>query len=89
MYRKEQGVIVSQKSPCLEIFTISNFQRRVRNEMMWMTFWLKRKVQMQIYILIRDKPECDILDFVSVLRKGRGGWQLEQLLNVKLIFPVK
>lgn len=48
MYRKEQGRIVST-SACLEILTISNFQRRMRTRIMEMTFWLKGKSHTDIH----------------------------------------
>lgn len=48
MYRKEQGAIVST-SACLEILTISNFQRRMRTWTMEMTFWLKGKSHTDIH----------------------------------------
>lgn len=48
MYRKEQGGIVST-SACLEILTISNFQRRMRKWTMEMTFWLKGKSHTDIH----------------------------------------
>lgn len=66
MYRKEQGAIVST-SACLEILTISNFQRRMRTWTMEMTFWLKGKSHTDIHSRSSETNDsCWVVVFIKV-----------------------
>lgn len=86
MYRKEQGMIVS-RSECLEIFTVSNFQRRLRTWNDVNDILVRRKVKCRYTFWFGNETNQTVTFAICVIiateKKGQWGWKFEQRLNVK------